>query len=85
MLWLRFAVSFLVGKNSFDEKTHWSRFEDCEGFIGLSLIFLISLAQSFVNFKLAQLVYILPEKYKWTLVAAQACAGIFVALYDIGA
>ena len=26
--------------------------------------------------------YILPEKFKWSLVAAQASAGIFVSIYD---
>ena len=38
-------------------------------------------ASNFIEFKLVQLVYILPEKFRRVLVAAEAWAGVYAALY----
>ena len=57
-------------------------FNQFELWCGVTLICLISVTQSFIQFKLSQLVYILPEKYKWNMVAAQASGGIFIAVFD---
>ena len=65
-------------------KNHWEWYQDNEVWMGIGLLCLISATQTFVNFKLGQLIYILPEHFKWNMVAAQAMAGIFVAVYDCG-
>ena len=56
-------------------------FNQFELWCGVTLICLISVTQSFIQFKLSQLVYILPEKYKWNMVAAQASGGIVTAVF----
>ena len=65
----------------FDEDRSLASLQDLVAFISLVLLVLISLGQSYVNFKLSQLVYILPRHYKWILFKALAFAGIFVSLY----
>ena len=48
---------------------------------GVVLICFVSVSQSFLQFKLSQLVYILPENYKWSMVKAQASGGIVTAVF----
>lgn len=78
MLLYRTAASYYIDEKTGD--TSWDRFMKSEGPVSMALVCFLSLSQSFIYFKLAQLVYILPEQYKWNLVAAQAWAGIFITL-----
>ena len=45
------------------------------------LMFVHTSVSNIIEFKLVQLVYILPEKYRRVLVAAEAWAGVYAALY----
>ena len=84
MLWLRFCVSYYAENSSdssyIQENMAW--FDKLSMWSGVAFICIISVSQSFLQFKLSQLVYILPEKYKWNMVAAQAAGGIFTAAFD---
>ena len=45
------------------------------------LMFVHTSVSNIIEFKLVQLVYILPEKYRRVLMAAEAWAGVYAALY----
>ena len=45
------------------------------------LMFVLCSVSNIIEFKLVQLVYILPEKYRRVLVASAAWAGVYAALY----
>ena len=84
MLWLRFCVDYYAENNKensyIQENMAW--FDKLNLWSGVAFVCLISVSQSFILFKLSQLVYILPEKYRWNMVAAQASGGIFTAAFD---
>ena len=67
MLFLRAVMCYFVEHYTMANEFVWINFQL---YMGVGLISMISLSQCFVNFKLAQLVYILPEKFKWSMVAA---------------
>ena len=43
----------------------------------LAMIVFYCTVSSFIELKLVQLVYILPDKLRWKLIEAEACAGIY--------
>ena len=81
-----FAICMLLIRFGVTEHAEHSPESDMDGrmgwFIsGVVLICFVSVSQSFLQFKLSQLVYILPENYKWSMVAAQASGGIVTAVF----
>ena len=48
----------------------------------LAMIVFYCTVISFIELKLVQLVYILPDKLRWKLIEAEACAGIYAVIYS---
>ena len=46
----------------------------------LAMIVFYCTVSSFIELKLVQLVYILPDKLRWKLIEAEACAGIYAVI-----